>query len=113
TMHVRDHQRPAFHEALGVDIEEYDWKVFHLTSEISKQVFPITLDLDHPALVAGFKRMVKINDAIEAANQRGGIAGNLAKAWHGARAVVNFARIYMVPAQSNDIPATSRLHPVW
>lgn len=113
TMHVRDHQRPAFHEALGVDVEDYDWKVFHLTSEISKQVFPLTLDLDNPALVAGFKRMVRINEALEAANKRGGILGNIGKVWHGARAVANFARLYMIPAQSNEIPETSRLYPVW
>ncbi|MEL6436289.1 MAG: magnesium-protoporphyrin IX monomethyl ester (oxidative) cyclase [Pseudomonadota bacterium] len=113
TMHVRDHQRPAFHKALGVDIEEYDWKVFHLTSEISKQVFPLTLDLDHPALVAGFKRMVKINEGMERANKRGGVVGGLGKAWYGARAAINFARLYMIPAQSNEIPETSRLQPVW
>ncbi|MEL6201155.1 MAG: magnesium-protoporphyrin IX monomethyl ester (oxidative) cyclase [Pseudomonadota bacterium] len=113
TMHVRDHQRPAFHEALGVDIDDYDWKVFHLTSEISKQVFPLTLDLDNPALVAGFKRMVEISNAMEAATKRGGITGAIGKAWHGARAVTNFARLYIIPTQSNDIPETSRLHPVW
>ncbi|MCR9123724.1 MAG: magnesium-protoporphyrin IX monomethyl ester (oxidative) cyclase [Phyllobacteriaceae bacterium] len=113
TMHVRDHQRPAFHEALGVDIDDYDWKVFHLTTEISKQVFPVMLDLDNPALVAGFKRMVAINDAMAAAHAQGGVVGGIKKGWHGLRAGLNFARLYMIPSLSNDIPATSRLQPVW
>lgn len=113
TMHVRDHQRPAFHEALGVDIDEYDWKVFHLTSEISKQVFPLTLDLDNPAMRKGFTKMVAINGAMARAHAQGGVIGSIKKGWHGMRAGLNFARLYMIPSNSNEIPETSRLQPVW
>lgn len=113
TMHVRDHQRPAFHAALGVDVDEYDWKVFRLTTEISRQVFPVMLDLDNPALRRGFARMVRINAAMARADARGGLMGRIGKGWHGLRAALNFARLYMVPGISNEIPQTSRLQPVW
>jgi hypothetical protein len=56
TMYVRDHQRPAFHEALGVDPDWYAHEVFTKTSEITKQIFPITLDIDHPRWQPGLKR---------------------------------------------------------
>jgi magnesium-protoporphyrin IX monomethyl ester (oxidative) cyclase len=113
TMYVRDHARPEFHKALGVDIEDYDMKVFRLTSEISRQVFPLVLDLDNPKLMEGFRALKDINDKAMAAEERGGIGGWLGKKWHTARAAFTFARLYLQPSVSNAIPATSRLEPVW
>ncbi|MFX8180163.1 magnesium-protoporphyrin IX monomethyl ester cyclase, partial [Acinetobacter baumannii] len=44
TMYVRDHTRPWLSEALGMDPTEYDYRVFDSTTEITRQVFPLSLD---------------------------------------------------------------------
>ncbi|MTH98789.1 magnesium-protoporphyrin IX monomethyl ester (oxidative) cyclase [Roseibium sp. RKSG952] len=113
TMYVRDHARPAFHKALGIEIDDYDMRVFRLTSEISRQVFPVELDLDNPKLIVGFRKLERINQAIGRADARGGIGGWVAKRAHMLRAGACFLRLYMLPGKPNQIPATSRLHPVW
>ena len=75
TMYVRDHSRPAFHEALGVNPEDYDFEVFRICSDISKQVFPLTLDLDHPGFRAGLARLLRISQGIEDAKAKAGSPG--------------------------------------
>jgi magnesium-protoporphyrin IX monomethyl ester (oxidative) cyclase len=113
TMYVRDHMRPAFHKALGIEIDDYDMRVFRLTSEISRQCFPLVLDLDNPALVEGFRRMERINRKMQASGAKGGLSGRLGKAWWGCAAGLNFVRMYMIPTKKNELPETSRLQPVW
>ena len=113
TMYVRDHARPEFHKALGIDPTEYDFEVFRITSEISRQVFPLTLDLDNPAFHAGLERLRRIADGMDAAEQQGGLVGKLKKAGLGAAAALAFARLYLLPAKRNDLPAQVRLSPAW
>ncbi len=113
TMYVRDHARPEFHKAIGVDPTEYDFKVFHLTSEISRQVFPITIDLDNPKFHACLERLLMLSDKINAAQGQTGIAGTIKRAGLGAAAVATFARLYLLPANNNPLPSEIRLEPVW
>ncbi len=113
TMHVRDHARPAFHKALGIDVDDYDFRVFHLTSEITKQVFPLTLDLDHPSFRKILKRMVVIHNELAALDPKGGLGLKLKRAGLKASAVTNFLKLMMIPSKKNDLPALSRLEPVW
>ena len=75
TMYVRDHCRPAFHKAVGITPSDYDFRVFRLCSEISRQTFPLTLDLDNPAFKAGLDRLLGIAQKIEQADAEGGLLG--------------------------------------
>ncbi|MEO0617962.1 MAG: magnesium-protoporphyrin IX monomethyl ester (oxidative) cyclase [Pseudomonadota bacterium] len=113
TMYVRDHARPAFHEAMGIDPKAYGFQVFRITSEITRQVFPIELDLDNPKFIAGLERMLEIDDAIKAAKKRGGLVGRLRFGWQVARAATTFARLYMLPVKRNELPESPRLSPAW
>ncbi len=78
TMWVRDHARPEFHKALGVDIGWYDQEVFRKTSTIARQIFPIELDIDHPRWIPALERMNRAFLAMDAAKKKGGVSGKLA-----------------------------------
>ncbi|MDR9426583.1 MAG: magnesium-protoporphyrin IX monomethyl ester (oxidative) cyclase [Salibaculum sp.] len=113
TMYVRDHQRPAFHKALGVDPDWYAQEVFTKTSEISKQVFPITLDIQNPRWQAGLERLQRANADLDAARKRGGLMGGLQRLTAQARAATAFARLYFIPAKRHDVPDSPRLQPAY
>ncbi len=65
--------RPAFHEALGMHPTDYDKQVLHITSEITRQVFPVTLDIDNPRFMAGLDRLSQISQKIADAPAQGGL----------------------------------------
>ncbi len=113
TMFVRDHARPEFHRAVGLHPSDYDFQVFRTTTEISRQVFPVTLNLDDPRLLAGFEQLTRIADQVAAARERGGITGKLAQGWHGLRAAAVFGRLFLLPVKRHDLPADVRLAPTW
>ncbi len=113
TMYVRDHQRPAFHEALGVDTDWYGQEVFRKTSEISKQIFPITLDIDHPRWMPNLKRMEKASRDMAAAKAEGGVGGFFGKISAGSRAAMAFIGLYTIPAVKHDVPVDTRLEPAY
>jgi magnesium-protoporphyrin IX monomethyl ester (oxidative) cyclase len=113
TMYLRDHARPEFHKALGLSPTEYDFRVFRITSEISRQTFPLTLDLDNPAFLAGLERLRGRADAIAKAERRGGAIGTIQKLCFTVGAGVDFARLYLIPAKRNAMPVAVRLFPVW
>jgi magnesium-protoporphyrin IX monomethyl ester (oxidative) cyclase len=102
-----------FHAALGIDPTDYDYRVFRICNEISKQVFPLTVDIDHPAFRAGMERIRIANEGIAEAAARGGVVGALRKLGWQLKAGIAFARLFFVPTQSNALPETARLQPVW
>ncbi len=113
TMYVRDHARPAFHAALGVDPTEYDLTVFRVCSEITRQVFPLTLDVDHPAFLQGLERLRRLADGMARARAQGGPVGWLKRMGLTGAAGLTLLRLYLLPVQPNEAPAQVRLAPAW
>jgi len=113
TMYVRDHMRPELHEAMGFDPSDYDYQVLHITSEISRQVFPFTLDIDHPAFRAGLDRLFRITERQAELKRRGGLVAGVRRAMLAAAAAATFARLYLLPTRPNAMPDQVRLAPAW
>ncbi|MBU3553561.1 magnesium-protoporphyrin IX monomethyl ester (oxidative) cyclase [Polynucleobacter sp. MWH-Post4-6-1] len=113
TMYVRDHSRPEFHKALGVSPSDYDRKVLQITSDITKQVFPFTIDLDNPRLWEGFDKLRRISDEVEELKLIGGPLSLIKRGYLAACAMVTFVKIYTMPVVPNELPQDIRLAPVW
>ncbi len=113
TMYVRDHSRPSLYEAFGMDITEFDYKVFDITTAISCQVFPLSLDTDSPRFREGMQRMLHLSRQMDAARQRGGVVGLLKRAGLGVATAATFARLYLLPTMTNSPPERVTIAPVW
>jgi magnesium-protoporphyrin IX monomethyl ester (oxidative) cyclase len=113
TMYVRDHSRPEFHKALGIDPTAYDYKVFDICNQISRQVFPVEVDIDTPAFRARMEGLLRASRRIDDGKERGGITGWAMRVSGMASAALNFAGLYLLPAKSNALPSAIRLQPAW
>jgi magnesium-protoporphyrin IX monomethyl ester (oxidative) cyclase len=113
TMFVRDHTRPALHRAMGLEPDDFDYRVFDITTEISRQVFPISLDTDSPRFRAGLARLVACSEGHSRAKVRGGVMGLLGQAWHAGKAVLTFAQLYLQPVRRHELPNEIRVAPAW
>ncbi|MEO0390189.1 MAG: magnesium-protoporphyrin IX monomethyl ester (oxidative) cyclase [Pseudomonadota bacterium] len=106
TMYIRDHQRPAFHAALGVDPDWYAHEVFTKTSTLTKQIFPITLDIDNPRWQRGLERLQKAN--VDMAQSSG-----LKKVGAQIRAGLAFVSLFTIPVKKHAVPASVRMEPAY
>jgi len=113
TMWVRDHQRPEFHKALGVDPEWYGQEVYRKTSDISAQVFPMMLDIDHPRWKKNLRRMEKANIAIAEGRKAGGVGGWLKRMGGSARAGTAFVALLSIRSIPNQVPENVRMEPAY
>ena len=113
TMYVRDHTRPMLKNAMGLDATTYDYEVFRITTEISKQVFPISLDHDLPAFRAGMTRLYELSMRMDAAKAQGGVVGKLKQAGLAVQGFATFARLFFLPVKRHDLPAQVRVAPAW
>ena len=113
TMFVRDHTRPMLHRAMGLEPDDFDYRVFEITSEISRQVFPLTLDTDAPAFRKGLDRLVQARVRFDAGRERGGVVGRLQQAGAALSGGLTFVRLFLHPVKRHDLPAQIRVAPVW
>jgi magnesium-protoporphyrin IX monomethyl ester (oxidative) cyclase len=113
TMYVRDHARPAFHAALGLDPTDYDYRVFRTCSEITKQAFPIVLDIDNPHFRAGFDRLAEITASMSEAKAKGGVMNRIKRLGLTLQAGATLLGVYLLPTIKNEAPSQVRLVPVW
>ena len=68
TMYVRDVARKEFYESLGLDARTYDKLVIEKTNDNSARVFPVVLDVNNKKFWIRLERLVKNNDALNAAD---------------------------------------------
>jgi magnesium-protoporphyrin IX monomethyl ester (oxidative) cyclase len=113
TMYVRDHNRPVLHKALGIDITDYDFTVFRITTEITKQVFPVSIDADAPRFRALLEDIRMVSAAIDATREQPGLWSKLKRGGLSLKAALIFARLYLQPVERRDLPASIRLQPAW
>ncbi len=111
TMYVRDNQRPHFHAALNVDPKEYGLKVFRITSEISRQVFPLEIDIDNPKFVELLDKLIVISERAGVQQTKGGLTAKISKFTTGLKAGWVFLRLYTMPTKRNELPVNVRLAP--
>ena len=113
TMYVRDHNRPILYDAFGINPTEYGFKVFNITTQITRQVFPLALDTDAPRFRELLEKMRGISAGIDAARTQGGLVGAVKRFGLSLAAGVTFLQLYTQPVQRTELPATIRLQPAW
>ncbi|MCA9736220.1 MAG: magnesium-protoporphyrin IX monomethyl ester (oxidative) cyclase [Gemmatimonadota bacterium] len=113
TMYVRDHLRSEFYTNLGLEVTEYDFEVFRKTSEISKQVFPLTLPIERPRFKKLLDRMVRNTRAIQRTRASGGFVGGLKRGFLMASNALTFGQLYLMRPNPNTVPADFRLEPAY
>ncbi len=114
TMYVRDHGRPAFHAALGVDIDDYDFKVFRTTSRNQPPGVPADARRRRPRFPRRARRdAARVSNGIAAAKKAGGVGGFIARVGHTAAAAGAFLRLMTARSEANPLPATIRLQPAY
>ena len=66
TMYLNDIQRSGFYASLGLDAREYDKEVIKKTNETAGRVFPVILNVEHPAFYNSLEKCVANNEKLTA-----------------------------------------------
>jgi magnesium-protoporphyrin IX monomethyl ester (oxidative) cyclase len=71
------------------------------------------LDTDHPSFRAGLHRLFECAQGMERAKAQGGAMGLLKRGGWAVSAAVTYARLYLLPTKSNELPVQVRMAPTW
>ena len=113
TMFVRDHDRPVMHKALGLNPTDYDMQVFRITTEISKQVFPVLLDIENPKFLLGLKKLRAISEQSTIYKKNRGIFSLIMRPILGIKVAFLFTKLFFMKPINNKLPSDLRLRPIW
>ena len=113
TMFVRDHDRPVMHKALGLCPTEYDMQVFRITTEISKQVFPVLLDIENPKFLQGLKALRELSTKSATLAKSRKLTSLIFRGFLAVQAAFEFTRLFFLKPITNKLPSNLRLKPDW
>lgn len=113
TMYVRDHSRPKLYQAFGMDVTEFDNTVFDITTEISKQVFPLTLNTRSLKFQKGLERLLDLNQRLEGLEGQRGFIASLRRLSLQASNAITILRLFLLPAVPNEMPKQVAMQPAW
>ena len=96
-----------------MDITEFDYTVFDITTEISKQVFPLTLNTDDPRFRAGLEKMLRLSNRSEVLREAGGMINLIKRGGLAIASAATFARLFFLPVNKNNLPDQILAAPAW
>jgi magnesium-protoporphyrin IX monomethyl ester (oxidative) cyclase len=88
-------------------------QVFRITTEICRQVFPVTLDIDNPAFLAGLEKLRQTGERIAAAKAQRGLGGTLKRVALIGSAGLTLGRMFLMRPRRHALPQDIRLAPAW
>ena len=97
----------------GLYVPRLGDEVFRICTEISKQVYPVSLRTDEPRFRDGMERLRQTSDALGDAKARGGLVAGIQRVGLTLKAGATFLRLLLLPVDRHPLPADVRMEPRW
>jgi magnesium-protoporphyrin IX monomethyl ester (oxidative) cyclase len=87
--------------------------VFDITTEISKQVFPLTLNTRDPKFQRGLERLLDLNVRADALENEPGLGAKLRRMSLQVGIGATILRLFFLPTIPNEMPKQVAMQPAW